>query len=120
MELANSYLEEGFPFRGRKRKKMEQFLEKSGLTYDAQIIYSVLLCREDGEIIGCGSRHENILKCIAVDETYQGEGLLQRIVTQLIKQAYTCLLYTSIPQKILSVKQQTKTQVQAFACSSST
>ena len=65
MELANSYLEEGFPFRGRKRKKMEQFLEKSGLTYDAQIIYSVLLCRGDGEIIGCGSRHENILKCIA-------------------------------------------------------
>ena len=49
MELANSYLEEGFPFRGRKRKKMEQFLEKSGLTYDAQIIYSVLLCRGDGE-----------------------------------------------------------------------
>ena len=50
MELANSYLEEGFPFRGRKRKKMEQFLEKSGLTYDAQIIYSVLLCRGDGEM----------------------------------------------------------------------
>ena len=89
MELANSYLEEGFPFQGRKRKKMEEFLEKSGLTYDPQIIYSVLLCREDGEIIGCGSRHENILKCIAVDEAYQGEGLLQRIVTQLIKQAYT-------------------------------
>ncbi|MCQ4871835.1 hypothetical protein NE639_26485, partial [Blautia producta] len=29
---------------------MEQFLEKSGLTYDAQIIYSVLLCKGDGEI----------------------------------------------------------------------
>lgn len=43
MELANSYLEEGFPFQGRKRKKMEEFLEKSGLTYDPQIIYSVLL-----------------------------------------------------------------------------
>lgn len=100
MELANSYLEEGFPFRGRKRKKMEQFLEKSGLTYDAQIIYSVLLCRGDGEIIGCGSRHENILKCIAVDETYQGEGLLQRIVTQLIKQAYTC----GIPHLFLFTK----------------
>ena len=97
MELANSYLEEGFPFQGRKRKKMEEFLEKSGLTYDPQIIYSVLLCREDGEIIGCGSRHENILKCIAVDEAYQGEGLLQRIVTQLIKQAYTC----SIPHLFL-------------------
>ena len=39
MELANSYLEEGFPFQGRKRKKMEEFLEKSGLTYDPQIIY---------------------------------------------------------------------------------
>lgn len=90
MELTNSYLEEGFPFRGRKRKKMEEFLEKNGLTYDAEIVYSVLLCREDGEIIGCGSRHENILKCIAVDASYQGEGVLPRIVTQLVKQAYCC------------------------------
>ena len=105
MELANSYLEEGFPFQGRKRKKMEEFLEKSGLTYDPQIIYSVLLCREDGEIIGCGSRHENILKCIAVDEAYQGEGLLQRIVTQLIKQAYTC----SIPHLFLFTKPEYRT-----------
>lgn len=90
MELTNSYLDEGFPFQGRKLKKMKDFLEKSGLSYDGQITYSVLLCKEDGAVIGCGSRFENILKCIAVDEQYQGEGLLQKIVTQLIKQAYTC------------------------------
>lgn len=90
MDLTNSYLEEGFPFRGRKLAKMSRFLEQSGLTYDEQITYSVLLCREDGTVIGCGSRHENTLKCIALDETCQGEGLLQRIITQLIKQANTC------------------------------
>lgn len=29
MELANSYLEEGFPFRGRKRKKWNSFWKKA-------------------------------------------------------------------------------------------
>ena len=32
MYLSNTYLEEGFPFHGRKQKQMEAFLKKSGLT----------------------------------------------------------------------------------------
>ena len=88
MELTNAYIEEGFPFHGRKLKKMKEFLAVSGLDYDTDISYSVMLCKDEGQIIGCGSRHENILKCIAIDDSFQGEGLLQKIVTQLINQAY--------------------------------
>ena len=87
MYLSNTYLEEGFPFHGRKQKQMEAFLKKSGLTPDSFYSYSVLLTDQNGSILGCGSRYENVLKCIAIDETYQGEGLLAKIVTQLVKQA---------------------------------
>lgn len=76
MYLSNTYLEEGFPFHGRKQKQMEAFLKKSGLTPDSFYSYSVLLTDQNGSILGCGSRYENVLKCIAIDETYQGEGLL--------------------------------------------
>lgn len=87
MYLSNIYLEEGFPFHGRKQKQMETFLKKSGLTPDSFYSYSVLLTDQNGSILGCGSRYENVLKCIAIDDAYQGEGLLAKIVTQLVKQA---------------------------------
>lgn len=88
MDLGQFYLDEGFPFQGRKLAKLEQFLAKSDLTYDNQIQYSVLLRTKDGDIAGCGSRHENTLKCIAIDKKFQGEGCLQMIMTQLIKNAF--------------------------------
>ncbi|MGN0399636.1 MAG: [citrate (pro-3S)-lyase] ligase [Blautia sp.] len=87
MDSFNLYMEEGFPFTGRKQKRLETFLTSRGLTYDPQITYSIILCDKNGTILGCGSRHENILKCIAIDERCEGEGLLWQIVTQLIKQA---------------------------------
>ena len=86
MSLQSYYLEEGFPFRNRKLENLKKFLSENALTYDQQIQYSVLLCNDEGTIVGCGSRHENILKCIA--KTLQGEGLLQRIMTQLITNAF--------------------------------
>lgn len=88
MNAGDFYLEEGFPFRGRKLEQLKQFLEKSGLTYDPLVQYSVLLKTREGAIAGCGSRHENTLKCIAVDERFQGEGYLSILMTALSKNAY--------------------------------
>lgn len=88
MSLQSYYLEEGFPFHNRKLENLKKFLSENALTYDQQIQYSVLLCNDEGAIVGCGSRHENILKCIAIDKNLQGEGLLQRIMTQLITNAF--------------------------------
>lgn len=88
MDLGHFYLEEGFPFHGRKLTSLENFLSESDLTYDHQIQYSVILRTKDGEIAGCGSRHENTLKCIAINKKFQGEGCLQIIMTQLIKNAF--------------------------------
>ena len=87
MSSQSYYLEEGFPFRNRKLDKLKLFLSENNLTYDQQIQYTVLLCNDEGKIMGCGSRHENTLKCIAIDKSLQGEGQLQRIITQLITNA---------------------------------
>lgn len=82
------YLEEGFPFHTRKLEQIKNFLQQFHLTYDTQIQYSVLLKTTSGTIAGCGSRHENILKCIAVNPDFQGSGCLQIIITKLIKNAF--------------------------------
>lgn len=87
MDRENFYLEEGFPFTGRRLEKLKAFLKKSGLDYDSQIQYSVMLCTRDGRVAGCGSRQDNVLKCIAIEEGFQGEGLLQAVVTELAKNA---------------------------------
>lgn len=65
-----------------KRVLLNDFLESEGLTLDADVDYSV--CIEDGDrIIACGSAAGNVLKCIAVNHEYQGQGLLNRIMTYL-------------------------------------
>lgn len=88
MSTEQFYLEEGFPFHSRKLKQMREFLERFDLTYDSQIQYSVFLKTASGKLAGCGSRHENTLKCIAINPEFQGEGCLQIIITQLIKNAF--------------------------------
>ncbi|HIX29842.1 MAG TPA: [citrate (pro-3S)-lyase] ligase [Candidatus Blautia stercoravium] len=87
MDSEHFYLEEGFPFHGRKLEKLKAFLVQNDLSYDTQIQYSVLLKTQSGELAGCGSRHENTLKCIAINPKFQGEGCLSLLMTQLIKNA---------------------------------
>lgn len=88
MATEQFYLEEGFPFHTRKLEQLKNFLQQFDLTYDTQIQYSVLLKTASGKLAGCGSRHENTLKCIAINPDFQGEGCLQLIMTQLMKNAF--------------------------------
>lgn len=82
------YVEEGRPFTGRKLEKLKCFLNSRNLNYDAQITYSVLLCDKDGQILGTASRDCNVLKCIAVTDNLEGEGLLGTLMTYVLKNAH--------------------------------
>lgn len=88
MDTNGFYFEEGFPFHGRKLEAIKNFLAENDLTYDEQIQYTVALKTPEQKLAGCGSRHENILKCIAVNPEFQGEGCLQLLMTQLVKNAF--------------------------------
>lgn len=78
---------EGKPFLGRDREQLETFLGKMDLEYDDGIEYSVCMANEEGEIIATGSVEENVLKCIAIDPSCQGQGLSGIILSQLAQYA---------------------------------
>lgn len=89
---------------GRKKKIRAEFLAAAGLEADNDIDSAVLIWDGDA-LIATGSRKENILKCIAVDPSRQGEGLTATVLTQLRQDAFHAgcdhlFLYTK-PQNLL-------------------
>ena len=76
-----------YGLKGQKKAQWQAFLAKAGLEPDENLQATVLIW-EDGEIIATGSRQEHILKCIAVDDAHQGEGLTGTLITQLRQDAF--------------------------------
>ena len=74
--------------KGRKGELWRKFLEKAGLTPDEQVERTALLW-EDDQLIATGSRQGNILKCVAVDDSRQGEGLTATVLTALRQDAFS-------------------------------
>lgn len=81
------YEDLGFPFKGNKLQKLTEFLSEESLEYDEGIEFTVILRDSKGNIAATGSLEGNVLKCIAVSNSYQGEGLSAKIVTALTSQA---------------------------------
>lgn len=72
---------------GRKRQLWEELLHRCALTPDDSLQTTVLVW--DGDTLAAtGSRQENLLKCIAVDESHQGEDLTSTVLTQLRQDAF--------------------------------
>ena len=73
--------------RGRKKKIWEDFLRRADLEPDENLEKTVLVW--DGEdLVATGSRQGNLLKCIAVDESRQGEGITATLITALRQDAF--------------------------------
>ena len=73
---------------GRKLNMWKELLESSSLEPDLSIEKTVLVW--DGDtLIATGSRQENILKCIAVDENHRGEDLTATVLSELQKDAFS-------------------------------
>lgn len=90
---------------GQKKRLWQAFLKRAGLEPDEQV-ESTALIWEDGEIIATGSRTGNLLKCIAVDDLHQGEGLTGTLLTQLRQDAFAhghshLFLYTKPKNKFM-------------------
>ena len=73
--------------RGAKQKAWETLLASCGLSSDEQVERTVLLWDGD-RLAATGSRQRNVLKCIAVDPAYQGEGLMATLITHLRQDAF--------------------------------
>ena len=73
--------------RASERDALESFLSGEDLTLEKDLDYAV--CLMDGEkIIASGCAAVNVLKCIAVDASYQGQALTNKIISFLRIRAY--------------------------------
>lgn len=89
---------------GRKQQLWKDFLSRAGLEADTQAEATVLVW-DDGTLIATGSRQGNLLKCIAVDEGRQGQGLTATVLTRLRQDSFAAghrhlFLYTK-PKNLL-------------------
>ncbi len=91
--------------KGEKLNIWKNFLKSSDLQADTDIEKTVLVW-ENGLLIACGSLRENLIKCIAVDESFQGQGLTATVLTALKNEAFSngyrhLFLYTKPKNEIL-------------------
>lgn len=66
--------------------EITQFLDRFGLSFTAEVDYTVALYQHD-RLIATGSLAGEVLRNIAIDESLQGEGLTAAIVSHLIREA---------------------------------
>ena len=64
---------------------VDALLARSGLRREQNLDATLALLDEEGEVIATGSCYGNTLRCFAVDERRQGEGLLGQILSALIE-----------------------------------
>ena len=75
------------PIQGANLNIWSDFLANAGLAADTSVEQTVLIW-EGEQLIATGSRTGNLLKCLAVDPTRQGEGLLAKVLTALRQEAF--------------------------------
>ena len=76
-----------YSLRGQKLTAWQTLLQQAGLTPDMDWETTVLIW-EGRDLIAAASRAGNLLKCIAVDDSHQGEGLTATLLTQLRQDAF--------------------------------
>lgn len=63
---------------------IDKLLMQEGIKKDANLDYTCAMFDEDMNIIATGSCFGNTLRCLAVSNKHQGEGLLNQVITHLI------------------------------------
>jgi len=72
----------------RRVRKVKAFLDENGLDLSSDIEVFVV-GKEGDKIIACGGLSGKVLKCIAVSNERRGEGLILKVMTQLLNTAYS-------------------------------
>lgn len=70
-----------------EKKDVEKFLEGFDIKYERDVDYTIVALDGD-KVVGTGSCAERILKCFAIDQTYQGMGITNTIITRLLDHQY--------------------------------
>ena len=69
------------------RKKINRFLQTHDLNFDELVEFSVAIY-EDNNIIATGSFDGPVIKCLAVDPSYQGSALTNKVISKLMSEQF--------------------------------
>lgn len=88
-----------------ERRQVEQFLRKFDLLLDTDVEYTAV-AKIDDRIVGTCSFAGKILKCFAVEEELQGEGIASKLITYITdklfeKGVYETFIFTKARNKIM-------------------
>jgi len=72
---------------GEDKQELVQFLSKFNLSYEEDIEYTIIY-KQENTIIATASISGPVIKCTAVNPNYQNRGLLNKLITDLIKYQY--------------------------------
>lgn len=73
--------------RESERSEVDSFLKKRDLLLEKDVDYTLALYEGD-TIIGTGSLSKNVIKCVAIEPNYTGEGLSSKLISMLINEQY--------------------------------
>ncbi|WIV10483.1 [citrate (pro-3S)-lyase] ligase [Proteiniborus sp. MB09-C3] len=98
------------------RLKVESFLSTFNLLLDKDVEHTIV-ARYEGEIIGTCSYSGKVLKCFAVKEGYQEQGIASRLITHITNQLFDRGIYSSFiftePKNITLFKRLNYREVQS-------
>lgn len=69
----------------RAQRQLDLLLASAGIRRDAHLDYTVGLFDDDGRMVATGSLYGNTLRCLAVDESCRGQGLLAQVLSFLVE-----------------------------------
>lgn len=72
-----------YPEDQRAMAAVDRLLQREGIRRDAHLDHTLGLWDEEGELAATGSFFGNTLRCLAVDSAHRGEGLMNRVVSEL-------------------------------------
>ena len=70
-----------------RREAIDLFLRQHQLSLEADCEMAII-AEYRRRLVGCGAIAGNVLKCIAIDPSLQGEGLSLKLLTELLTLAY--------------------------------
>ena len=73
----------------RNRAMVEDFLAKSDLRLDDMDYYAAVVDRDSYQMLAGGGFKDDIIKCIAVDDSLRGTGISQQLISHLMSQMNT-------------------------------
>lgn len=86
--MSEYFISQVFPSDNKGMAAVEALLVREGIKKDGNLDYTCAMHDENGNVIGTGSCFGNTLRCLAVDSSHQGEGLLNAIVSHLVSLQY--------------------------------